>query len=57
MSEEDRERQFDSLVKGQETVKFTLTPQNVRDIDVSTLFLLVVITLTFTGTRCCKEEG
>lgn len=35
MSEEDRERQFDSLVKGEETVKFTLTPQNVRDIDVS----------------------
>tara|TARA_R110002003_G_scaffold991_6_gene21908 strand:+ start:40002 stop:42938 length:2937 start_codon:yes stop_codon:yes gene_type:complete len=37
MSEEDRERQFDSLVKGEETVKFTLTPQTVRDIDVSSL--------------------
>jgi hypothetical protein len=35
MSEEDRERQFDSLVNGEETVKFTLTPQTVRDINVS----------------------
>lgn len=35
MSEEDREREFDSLVKGQETVKFTLTPQNMRDLDES----------------------
>jgi hypothetical protein len=35
MSEEDREREFDSLVNGKETVKFTLTPQNVRDFDVS----------------------
>jgi hypothetical protein len=34
MSEEDRERQFESLVNGEETVKFTLTPQTVRDIDV-----------------------
>jgi hypothetical protein len=40
MSQEDREREFDSLVKGQETVKFTLTPQNVRDIDVSVIFIL-----------------
>jgi hypothetical protein len=43
MSEEDRERQFDSLVKGQETVKFTLTPQNVRDIDVSMPLLPAII--------------
>lgn len=35
MSEEDREREFDSLVKGQDTVKFTLTPQNMRALDVS----------------------
>ena len=35
MSEEDRQREFDSLVKGDETVKFTLTPQNVRDVAVS----------------------
>lgn len=35
MSEEDRTREFDSLIKGQETVKFTLTPQNMRDLDVS----------------------
>lgn len=35
MSEEDREREFDTLVKGQETVKYTLTPQSMRDMDVS----------------------
>ena len=35
MSEEDRAREFDSLVKGQETVKFTLTPESVRTADVS----------------------
>ncbi|KAF2193720.1 hypothetical protein K469DRAFT_550471 [Zopfia rhizophila CBS 207.26] len=34
MSEEDREREFDSLVKGEETVKYTLTPQSMRDLDV-----------------------
>lgn len=31
MSAEDRERQFDSLVKGKETVKYTITPANMRD--------------------------
>ena len=35
LSEEDRQREFDSLVKGEETVKYTLTPQSMRDIDVS----------------------
>lgn len=35
MSQEDREREFDSLVKGEDTVKYTLTPQQVRDMDVS----------------------
>lgn len=35
MSEEDREREFDTLVKGEETVKYTLTPQNMRELDVS----------------------
>jgi hypothetical protein len=35
MSEEDRAREFDDLVKGQDTVKFTLTPQSMRDLDVS----------------------
>jgi hypothetical protein len=39
MSEEDRQREFDSLVKREETVKYTLTPQNMRDMDVSTIFL------------------
>jgi len=34
MSEEDREREFDSLVKGKDTVKFTLTPENMRALDV-----------------------
>lgn len=37
MSEEDRQREFDSLVKGDETVKYTLTPQSMRDIDVSAI--------------------
>lgn len=38
MSEEDREREFDTLVKGQDTVKYTLTPQNMRDLDVSFMY-------------------
>ncbi|KAF2659907.1 hypothetical protein K491DRAFT_590199 [Lophiostoma macrostomum CBS 122681] len=33
MSEEDRVREFDSLVQRDETVKFTLTPQAMRDMD------------------------
>ncbi|OCL00458.1 uncharacterized protein K441DRAFT_683796 [Cenococcum geophilum 1.58] len=33
LSEEDRQREFDSLVRGEETVKYTLTPQSMRDID------------------------
>lgn len=37
MSEEDREREFDFLVKGQDTVKYTLTPQNMRDLDESAI--------------------
>ncbi|CBY00401.1 predicted protein [Plenodomus lingam JN3] len=37
MSEEDREREFDSLVKGQDTVKFTLTPQTMRALDKTPL--------------------
>jgi hypothetical protein len=45
MSEEDRERQFESLVNGEETVKFTLTPQTVRDLDVSLCF-----TMNYTST-------
>jgi hypothetical protein len=40
MSEEDREREFESLVNGEETVKFTLTPQTVRDFDVSLCFIM-----------------
>jgi hypothetical protein len=38
LSEEDREREFDSLVKREETVKFTLTPENMRALDVSTIY-------------------
>lgn len=34
-SSEERRRDFDTLVQGDETVKYTLTPQNVRDMDVS----------------------
>jgi len=45
MSEEDRAREFDSLVKGKDTVKFTLTPQNMRDLDVSFCFFLSVFFL------------
>ncbi|KAF2110663.1 hypothetical protein BDV96DRAFT_527593 [Lophiotrema nucula] len=33
MSEEDREREFDTLVKSEDTVKYTLTPQSMRDLD------------------------
>ncbi|KAF2689909.1 hypothetical protein K458DRAFT_412769 [Lentithecium fluviatile CBS 122367] len=33
MSEEDRQREFDSLVKSEDTVKYTLTPQNMRDME------------------------
>ncbi|XPS69245.1 D-lactate dehydrogenase (cytochrome) [Ascochyta lentis] len=35
MSEEDRERQFEELVQGKETVKYTLTPENMRALDES----------------------
>jgi hypothetical protein len=35
LSEEDRERQFEELVQGKETVKYTLTPENMRALDVS----------------------
>lgn len=40
MSEEDREREFDSLVRGDETVKYTLTPQSMRDLDVRIVYML-----------------
>ena len=32
---EVRERKFDDLIRNEETVKYTLTPQNMRDLDVS----------------------
>ncbi|KAJ4324316.1 hypothetical protein N0V94_001374 [Neodidymelliopsis sp. IMI 364377] len=35
LSEEDRERQFEELVQGKETVKYTLTPENMRALDES----------------------
>ncbi|UPX15235.1 D-lactate dehydrogenase (cytochrome) [Ascochyta rabiei] len=35
MSEEDIERQFEELVQGKETVKYTLTPENMRALDES----------------------
>jgi hypothetical protein len=40
MSEEDRERQFEELVQGKETVKYTLTPENMRALDVSSILLM-----------------
>lgn len=46
MSEEDRERQFEELVQGKETVKYTLTPENMRALDVSTTFSCVSALLT-----------
>lgn len=52
MSEEDREREFDSLVKSDETVKYTLTPQNVRDYEVSVQTCMKVILLTKEGFTC-----
>lgn len=45
MSEEDRAREFDSLVKGQDTVKFTLTPESVRTTNVSRHSLSILHTL------------
>jgi len=58
MSEEDRERQFDSLVKGEETVKFTLTPQTVRDFDVSSLSLSLFTDHSLTVSGIARaEEG
>lgn len=39
MSEEDRERQFEELVQGKQTVKYTLTPENMRALDVSSFLL------------------
>ena len=43
MSEEDRERQFEELVQGKETVKYTLTPENMRALYVSSNPLCVII--------------
>lgn len=43
MSEEDRERQFEELVQGQATVKYTLTPENMRALDVSGIAMSVRI--------------
>jgi hypothetical protein len=59
MSEEDRERQFESLVNGEETVKFTLTPQTVRDFEASSSSLhLTFAKLTFLGVAVpCSEKG
>lgn len=42
MSEEDKERQFEELVQGKETVKYTLTPENMRALDVSSKLLRVI---------------
>lgn len=47
MSEEDRHRQFEELVQGKETVKYTLTPENMRALDVSSTSLATQSLLTF----------
>src|SRR5690242_1586525 len=47
LSEEDRERQFEELVQGKETVKYTLTPENMRALDVSDTSLSTKPVLTF----------
>ena len=39
LSEDDRERQFEELVQGKETVKYTLTPENMRALDVSSFLV------------------
>ncbi|KAJ8115438.1 hypothetical protein OPT61_g2917 [Boeremia exigua] len=46
LSEEDRERQFEELVQGKETVKYTLTPENMRALDVSSVSPSAGIVLT-----------
>lgn len=51
MSEEDRQREFDSLVKGDETVKFTLTPQAMRDMDVSRFFISHLLCFLINNSR------
>lgn len=54
MSEEDRERQFEELVQGKETVKYTLTPENMRALDVSVSFRVSDPILTLEGISCCS---
>ena len=56
MSEEDRERQFEELVQGKETVKYTLTPENMRALDVSTKFRCTVEVLTISGIACRPQS-
>ena len=56
MSEEDRERQFEELVQGKETVKYTLTPENMRALDVSTKFRWTVEILTIPGITCRPQS-
>jgi hypothetical protein len=58
MSEEDRQRHFESLVNGEETVKFTLTPQTVRGFEVSRLALSLHWMLTYAGgALACAAQG
>lgn len=51
LSEEDRQREFDSLVRGEETVKYTLTPQSMRDIDVSWPVFYIIQAFSLTLAR------
>lgn len=57
MSQEDRQREFDSIVRGDETVKVTLTPHNMREIDVRALCNLeLLVILTAIGTGCFEAH-
>jgi len=52
-SDDIRSRNFDELVKGEETVKFTLTPDTLRD-DVSTVFFFLFL-ISHAPTTPCKR--
>lgn len=60
MSEEDRQREFDTLVKSEDTVKFTLTPQSMREMDVgysSRASLSPLLICSGTPSRCAKSRS
>jgi hypothetical protein len=40
---EDVARNFEELIQSNQTITYTLTPENMRDIDVSTFFCVEVL--------------